>query len=45
MFDYQLEKRDAQLREGMSLAGKLGLKVGHPADYWKAFHSGAGSEH
>jgi hypothetical protein len=38
MFDWQLQKRDAQLREGMALSSAGGRKVGSPIDFWRAYH-------
>jgi hypothetical protein len=39
MFDYQLEKRDAALRQAVQLASKeKALKVKQPADYWRVYH-------
>ena len=44
MFDWQLAKRDEQMKEAVELASQKGVK-GEPWAYWKAFHEAEAAHH
>ena len=44
MFDWQLAKRDEQMKEAVELASQKGVK-GEPWAYWKAFHEAEAAAH